>query len=705
MCGIAAILSHDPGRPVPEPALRRATAALRHRGPDGERIWVSPSGRVGLGHNLLAITDPEGHQPISSEDGRLHIVVNGQFYDHARIRRSLEARGHRFRTRSDSEVALHLYEDLGPACLQRLRGQFALVIWDEESGALFAARDRFGVKPLFYAEKEGRLCLASEAKALVAAGIVPSWDLRGVYHALHACPDERISLFAGISQLPPGHLLRADASGFRIARYWDLPAPPRRPWTTSFLRPAAAGDGGSHRRATQRHPRPATPSLDHAIERVRELTEESVSLRMVASVPVGCLVSGGLDSSAVLGLAAACTEDPVAAFTVGFERRDYDESAGAREAAAAAGANHTVLTASDADLADHFADAVFHAETIQYNTHGAARYLLSRAVRDAGWKSVLAGEGADEAFFGYEFLRAAARAVPGPGAATASVAAAAAPGGSRAGGPPTRPTGLARNLARFTHLARRLPALLRSPARHYPGLAAASPWLARLALLLPAAPSLFDRLGRGLGHIHAVCSRDFLDHFTGYDLYRAYYRRCRRTADLSRREPSRRLLYLWLHSLFANYHLAADRLDMAHGVEVRLPFLDHRLFEYVNGLPVALLADHPREKHLLREAMRPYIPDTVYERVKRPFWGPSALRPEAGRGQAIPAAADRGPLHDFLQDTLRGESLRSVPFLDHAAVLRLLDRLPALPAEDRPSLDSLLLMLASAAVLQERYRL
>ena len=644
MCGIAAILSRD--RPVPADMLQRATLAMRHRGPDGEGTWIAPSGRAGLGHTLLAVTDPDGHQPIASEDGRLHIVHNGQFYDYKRIRASLMDRGHRFRTRSDSEIALHLYEELGPACLTHLRGQFAFVIWDEEGGVLFAARDRFGLKPLHYAESEGRLCIASEAKALLAAGVAPGWDARGVYHALHACPDERTSLFAGISQLPPGHFLRASASGVRMERYWDLPLPPRRPWTAAL------------RRAPRR-----SPALDGAVERVRDLTEEAVALRMVAAVPVGCLLSGGLDSSAVLGVAAACSDDPVAAFTVGFERRDYDESRGARQAAAAAGANHTVVTASDADLADHFADAVWHAETLQYNTHGAARYLLSRSVRDAGYKSVLAGEGADEAFFGYEFLRAAA--------------------GGAGGGRPLR---------FLSRLPRILAALLRSPARHYPGLAAASPWLARLALLLPAAPSLFTRLARGLGHIHSVCSRDFLDDFAGYDLYRAYYRRCRRTADLPRREPPRRLLYLWLHSLFANYHLAADRLDMAHGVEVRLPFLDHRLFEYANSLPVSLLAHHPREKHLLREAMRPYIPDPVYDRAKRPFMAPSA-------------AGAKGPLHDFLQDTLRGPALRSVPFVDASAVSRLLDRLPALPPRDRPSLDSLLLMLASVAVLQERYRL
>jgi len=390
------------------------------------------------------------------------------------------------------------------------------------------------------------------------------------------------------------------------------------------------------------------------------LTEEAVRLRMVAGVPVGCLLSGGLDSSSVLGLAAAGTGKPVAAFTVGFERREYDESAGAREMAAAAGADHTVVMLDDAALADHFPDAVRHAETLQYNTHGVARYLLARGVREAGYRSVLAGEGADEAFFGYEFLRAAA--------------------GAGGGGLGPR------------KILRILRGLLRSPAREYPGLAAVSPWLARIALLLPSAPSLFTRLTRGLGLIQSVCAEDFLRGFAGYDLYHAFYRRARASGALSRREPSRQLLYLWLHSLFVNYHLAADRLDMAHGVEVRLPFLDHELFEYANRLPLAVLTAPPGEKRLLREAMRPYIPDAVYGRAKRAFMAPSAVGTE-------------GPLHDFLQDTLRGASVRAVPFLDAGAVTGILDGLPRLADRDRPSVDSLLLMLASAAVLQERYGL
>lgn len=631
MCGIAAILSRN--GPVDPGAVRRSTRALRHRGPDAERTWVSPSGRVGLGHTLLVINDPEGVQPIASEDGRLRIIVNGQFYDFARIRAELEARGHRFRTRSDSEIALHLYEDLGAGCLEQLRGQFAFVIWDEETGRLFAARDRFGMKPLFYAEHRGVLYLASEAKALFAAGVPRGWDERGVYHWLVACPDERRSLFRGIRQVPPGHVLRAGSGPVRVERYWDLPTSPK---------------GG---RSAGR----ASLAFADAVARTRELTEEAIRLRMVAGVPVGCLISGGLDSSSVLAVAATCTNAPVAAFTVGFERREFDESDGAREATAAANADHTVVTLSDADLADHFADAVRHAETLQYNTHGAARYLLARQVREAGYRSVMAGEGADEAFFGYEFLRAAAGA----------------------GGGGLGPRKILRSLS----------GLLRSPRRHHPTLAAVSPWLARLALLLPTPPSLFTRLSGGLGLIQSVCSRDFLHGFEGYDPYRTYYRRCKEAAALSRREPARQLLYLWLHSIFVNYHMAADRLDMAHGVEVRLPFLDHHLFEYLNSLPLALLNDHPREKHLLREAVRPHIPDAVYDRVKRPFMAPSAV----GVG---------GALHDFLQDTLRGEALKAVPFVDAGAVGRVLDGLGGVGVGDRGSVDSLLLMLASVAVLE-----
>lgn len=634
MCGVVAIRSKQ--APVSAESLRRATAALRHRGPDDERTWTSPSGLVGLGHTRLAIIDPEAVQPIASEDGLRHIIANGEFYGFEAIRRSLETQGHRFRTGSDSEIALHLYEDMGARCLEHLRGEFAFVIWDERAGTLFAARDRFGIKPLFFSDSGDVLYVASEAKALFAAGVTAAWDARGVYHVLHACPDETRSLFAGISQVPPGHYLVSRDGGSRLTRYWDVPTSLR------------------GRRA------PVSDALQ-STERIRALVEESVRLRMRADVPVGCLLSGGLDSSSVLGIGARCTDRPMGAFTIGFDQPDYDESGGAVEMARHAGAHHVLVSVTSADLADHFQDAVWHAEMVQYNAHGTARFLLSRGVQRAGYKSVLAGEGADEVFFGYEFSRAASRA-------------------------PTRMTwgGRLRMLWRL---------LLRSPRKAYPGLAATSPWLARLATLLDLSPALLTRLAGGLGHLRSLQSADFLREFEGYDIYRSYYRRCDEQAGISKWEPARQLAYLWLHSLFANYHLAADRLDMAHGVEVRLPFLDHVLFEYAQEIPLSLLASPEREKRMLREAVRPYISDAVYSRGKKPFWAP----PSAAQGA--------NPLHALVQDTLRSGGLTSLPFFDRAEVIRLLDRLGDLQPAERAGADSLLLLATSLCVLQERFGL
>lgn len=634
MCGIVAMRSGPGG--VDAESLKRATSALRHRGPDGERTWMSASKAVGLGHARLAIMDPEGGaQPLASEDGRLHLVCNGEFYGFEAIRKRLEGRGHRFQTRSDSEIALHLYEDLGSRCVEHLRGQFAFVIWDEDRGMLLAARDRFGLKPLFYSEHDGTLMLASEAKALFAAGVRPGWDHQGVYGVLQACPDPSRSLFSSIAQVPPGHLFVSTAVGSRLERYWDVPTP------------------GGHN--AEGHGTEAAVQ-----ERVRELVSESVRLRMRADVPVGCLLSGGLDSSSVLGIAAAGTVAPVSAFTVGFDHAHFDERDGAAEAATFAKARHEVVPVTDKDVADGFHDAVWHGEMVQYNGHGTARFLLSRGVHQAGHKSVLAGEGADEVFFGYEFTRAASR------------------------------TAVRRTwIDRLTLPLR----LLRSPRRRYPGLYASSPWMARLATLLDISPALLQRLTGALGGLRSVLSADFLGEFEGDDLYRNFYMRCDREAGISSWPPARQLTYLWLRSLFVNYHLAADRLDMAHGVEVRLPFLDHVLFEYAQQLPLDVLAGGRREKHILREAVRAYIPDAVYRRDKRPFWAPPG------------AASGTNPLNELVQDTLRSAVATSVPFLDPKGVDQLLARLPTLQPEAHASVDSLLLVLTSLCVLQERYGL
>ena len=312
MCGIVAI--YHPHGCVSAEALVRGTAQLHHRGPDGQRHWIAPHGRVGLGHARLSIIDlVTGDQPIANEDGRRQIVVNGEFYDFERIQRELERAGHRLRTRSDSEIALHLYEDVGPHCLHQLRGEYAFVLWDEAQQRIFAARDRFGIKPLFFAWHDGALYLASEVKALFAAGVPASWNREGLFNATVLGGQPTETLYAGVSQLPPGHYLLAGPNGMQIHRYWD------------FDYPLAA--------------RPAVSrSDDEWAEEFRAALENAVRLRLRADVPVGCYLSGGLDSCAVLGFAARHAAEPIRAFTLAFDQVAYDEEAIAREMAAKANA-------------------------------------------------------------------------------------------------------------------------------------------------------------------------------------------------------------------------------------------------------------------------------------------------------------------------------------------------------------------------------
>ena len=359
-----------------------ATNSLHHRGPDNQGVWLSPDQRVGLGHTRLSIIDlTTGDQPIANEDERVHIVVNGEFYDFERQRRELEQRGHRFRTRSDSEIALHLYEDFGAHCVQHLRGEFAFVLWDETNQTLFAARDRFGIKPLYYAVHDGTLYLASEIKALFAAGVPARWDHEYFYqHATGPAMADR-TLFEGVHQVPPGHYLIATPNGLRVLRYWEFNYPPAAELA------ASPRDERSY------------------VEEFAAVFEEAVRLRMRADVPVGCYLSGGLDSCAVLGFAARNSSTPIQAFTLTFDQAAYDEGDIAREMAARAGANFYPIPIKQSDIADHFADAIWHSETVFSNGHGVSKFLLSRAVRDAGYKVVYTGEGSDEIFGGYVHFR------------------------------------------------------------------------------------------------------------------------------------------------------------------------------------------------------------------------------------------------------------------------------------------------------------
>lgn len=359
MCGIVAIVNNE--RPVAANTLSRAVKALSPRGPDEQNTWISSGGRVGLGHARLSIIDlTTGIHPITSKDGNFCLVHNGEFYDYERITRDLESHGCVFRTRTDSEIALHLYQELGTACLEHLRGEFAFAIWDEVNQTLFAARDRFGIKPLFYVEDADGVKLASEAKALFATGVTAAWDRVSVFQNLFFSFDQDRTLFKNVRQLPPGHYLIAQRGSVVVKRYWDVDYP----------------------KATAPHPH---TSETECIENVCTLLDEAIRHRMRADVPVGCYLSGGVDSSSVLGMARKYSEGKFTAFTIAFDHPDFDESGPARRMAEFAGADFHPIPVKGTDFADVFHDAVWKGEMIHYNAHGAARYHLSRAVGREGY--------------------------------------------------------------------------------------------------------------------------------------------------------------------------------------------------------------------------------------------------------------------------------------------------------------------------------
>jgi asparagine synthase (glutamine-hydrolysing) len=626
---------------VPVEDLERTTQRLIHRGPDGRQIWVDPDRRVGLGHARLSIIDlATGDQPIAGEDDRLQIIVNGEFYDYERIQNDLRRRGHHLRTRSDSEIALHLYEELGTDCLHQLRGEFAFALWDGRAHRLFAARDRFGIKPLYYARRGDVLVLASEAKALFAAGIPARWDHAALFQAIHhQTPAQDRSLFLGVSQVPPGHYLIASGEEVRLVRYWD------------FDYPVAGGA------------EPARSDADYA-EQFRQALDEAVRLRLRADVPVGCYLSGGLDSCAVLGLAAVHRADPIRAFTLTFDRPEYDESAIAREMAGRAGAEFHPIPISQSDLADHFADAVAHAETLAINAHGVAKYLLSRAVRDAGYKVVLTGEGSDEILAGYPHFRRDLLLHGSAGKDTASI------------------QQLLGELEARNPVSRGL-LLPDGEATSQESLRAA----------LGFVPSWLETGATQAYKLRRLCSADFAAEFAGRDAYRDLLEHLDVPGQLAGRPPLSQSLYLWSKVMLPNYVLSflGDRMEMAHSIEGRLPFLDHHVVELARRLPLDQKIRGMTEKFVLREAARSVLTATVYERQKHPFTTPPA------------ALATDGRLYQLLQDTLRGPALASLPFFDRSKVVALLEELPTMDDGARTASDMPLMILLSACVIQQRF--
>ena len=640
MCGIVGVFSRR--SPISPGLIERATESLYHRGPDGQRHWIGFGGRVALGHARLSIIDlTTGDQPIASEDGRTRIIVNGEFYGYESIQKELEQASHRLRTRSDSEIALHLYEDFGTQCLHRLRGEFALVLWDERNRTMFAARDRFGIKPLFYAFHNETLYLASEVKALFAAGVPRRWDSESVSQSVEFGGHPVRTLFEGVLQVPPGHYLIATEKHIELSRYWDFDYP-------------RADRSGTHR-----------STADYVAE-FRSALEEAVRIRLHADVPVGCYLSGGLDSCAVLGLAAKHRSDPIRAFTLSFDRAEYDEKKEAREMAGKVGAEFFPIAIKQDDLADHFADAILQSETFCFNAHGVAKYLLSRAVRDAGYKVVLTGEGSDEILGGYAHFRRDMLLY------------------NMEGEDPSEVAKLLDDLERLNPVSR---GLLLPDGEAKP--------LDNVKRVLGFVPSWIETFSARSAKMQELFAEEFWSTYSERPGYQALLSSIDVRGQLIGRDPVHQSLYLWSKTLLPGYILTmlGDRMEMAHSVEGRVPFLDHHLVELVRSQPVTQKIHGMTEKYVLREAVRDVITDTVYRRQKHPFLSPPAtLHPKQKLGALV-------------QDTLRSPVLATLPFFNQKKVLGVLDRLNTMDEGSRVANDQVLMTIVSACVLQERFRL
>jgi asparagine synthase (glutamine-hydrolysing) len=639
MCGIVAALQD--AAPVSQERLAAALDTLVHRGPDHTASWTSRNGQMALGHTRLSIIGLEnGDQPIANTAGDVRIVVNGEFYGYREVRDALRARGACFSTDSDSEIALHLYLERGVECVHQLRGEFAIVIADERRQRLIAIRDRFGIKPLFYTIRGRDVFFASEIKALLALGVPPKWDAESFFGECHCVRPPNRTLFEGVFAVPPGCLAIARDGRVDVRPYWDADYPTRE---------ELAADRRSE---------------EEIVEGFRFVLDDAVRQRLVADVEVAAYLSGGIDSSAVVGLAQRELSRPIRAFTICFDDERYDESALARKTAAVAGANFVPVPVTQRQLADAFSDALWHAESLVLNGHGVAKFLLSRAVREAGIKVVLTGEGADEMLGGY---------------------------------PPFRRDMLLHNTegqdpAEAARLLEQLVAANQSSRGLLSADGGAAPGIQTLVRRLGFAPSGLEAFSTVATKVYPLFHADYRARQLAVDPYAELLDGVDIAGQLRGRDAVNQALYLWWKTHLANYVLCylGDRMEMAHSVEGRVPFLDHQVAEFSAKLPVHYKIRGMREKHVLREAVRDCVLPEIYDRQKHPFMTP-------------PARSPNDAMTEFYQDVLQSSAVDAQPFFEPAQVRRLMQRVTAMAPNERAAFDGAVLLVVSACVLQERF--
>jgi asparagine synthase (glutamine-hydrolysing) len=616
MCGICGIWEYGAGAGRIDLSLVESMRdEMRHRGPDDEGASIFDEGRVGLGFRRLSIIDlsQAGNQPMHGCTDRVWLVFNGEIYNHARLREGLEQRGHVYASHTDSETILHLYEERGLDFVNELEGDYAIALWDAEREQLIVARDRIGVKPLYFHHKDGRFIFASEIKAILRhPAVTAEINEESLYHYLTflTTPAPR-TLFRDIQKLPAGHMLVVKRDGsIDLQQYWDALPPETLPEEISLRSEA-----------------------EHSAEILR-LLRDSIRKRMMSDVPFGVFLSGGVDSSANVALMSELMSQPVRTYTVGFEdSEELNELEGARAIAKRFGADHHEVNIGQQDMQKFLPDLVFHQDEPLADPVCVPLYYVSRLARETGTIVVQVGEGADEIFAGYDWFRKYVRI----------------------------------NELFWRH-AQRLPTSVRQSVT-----AMAKP-LMEASFNKRTAIELVRRLGAGEslfwgGAIvfdedfkRRVLSSEMSARADGLSSYGPVWKHLEHIAHVRPNSDfAARMTYLELKLRLPELLLMrVDKMTMATSVEARVPFLDHHLVEYAMGLPVDLKIKGASGKHILKQALEKVLPTDLLYRPKRGFGAPVR-------------EWFRGASGEMLGGLIMSSSIRRRDLFDYAFIARLID--------------------------------
>ena len=609
MCGIAGIVK-SPGAAVEKPLLQRMIGMVNHRGPDAAGFHLS--GSVGLAHARLSIIDVGGgHQPMHNEDKTVWITFNGEIFNYVELREDLIKKGHRFQTQSDTEVIVHLYEEKGEECVHDLNGQWAFAIWDSRRERLFLSRDRLGVRPLFYAQTPEGFVFGSEIKSLLVVPSVPRAIDRQALDELFTfwvtLPPRTI--FEGVSELPPGHSIILEHGDLQIKPYWTLVYNPSK----------------------------GLVQEEEAREGLMELLLDAVRIRLRADVPVGAYLSGGLDSTVIAALVKKLGTTHLKTFSIAFEDKEFDESSFQNEASQFLGTDHQGVLCSSQDIGRVFPEVIWHTEKPVLRTAPAPLFLLSKLVREQGYKVVLTGEGSDEILGGYDIFKEAK---------------------------------IRRFWAKYPDSKFR-PMLLR---RLYP--------------YMKNIQSQSDAYLRAFFHVRKEdVESPFFSHLPRWDMtskLKVFYSKatagslksCDAMQTIEGLLPSRygqwdhfsQSQYLEAAHLLPGYILSSqgDRMAMAHSIEGRFPFLDYRVVEFASRLSPQLKMKVLNEKYLLKAAIGDMIPRSIRNRHKQPYRAPDS--------QSFLAGGKEGKLFDYVEELLAPRAIQEGGVFDAGAVGKLLEK-------------------------------